>query len=133
MALPPYKHEKVFIYPRWHPHDKVVQDLELHGKVCNHSASHCSSFKWYLFQVRLYHEFPDDDQARQYKETIMLKHKEMLSIVQNSANSNEAVDLESKQPESNQSKETDRMQLEEEQSGPNVVHESCPVRLFLKI
>src|SRR5690606_25308386 len=24
MALPPYKHEKVWQYPRWHPHAKVI-------------------------------------------------------------------------------------------------------------
>jgi len=33
MVLPPFKHEKVFQYPRWHPHEKVLSDLEKHGEV----------------------------------------------------------------------------------------------------
>eukprot|EP01116_Phalansterium_solitarium_P008601 TRINITY_DN22538_c0_g1_i1.p1 TRINITY_DN22538_c0_g1~~TRINITY_DN22538_c0_g1_i1.p1 ORF type:complete len:356 (+),score=100.56 TRINITY_DN22538_c0_g1_i1:40-1107(+) len=33
IALPPFKHEKVFQYPRWHSHKKVVADLKQHGRV----------------------------------------------------------------------------------------------------
>lgn len=33
MVLPPFKHEKVFQYPRWHAHTKIVSDLRTHGKV----------------------------------------------------------------------------------------------------
>jgi diadenosine tetraphosphate (Ap4A) HIT family hydrolase len=33
MVLPPFRHEKVFQYPRWHLHAKVVRDLKQHGKV----------------------------------------------------------------------------------------------------
>ena len=33
LVLPPFKHEKVFIYPRWHSHQKVLADLEKHGRV----------------------------------------------------------------------------------------------------
>eukprot|EP00455_Lapot_gusevi_P017581 TRINITY_DN1943_c0_g1_i1.p1 TRINITY_DN1943_c0_g1~~TRINITY_DN1943_c0_g1_i1.p1 ORF type:complete len:241 (-),score=76.83 TRINITY_DN1943_c0_g1_i1:77-799(-) len=33
MVLPPFTHEKVFQYPRWHSHAKVVRDLREHGRV----------------------------------------------------------------------------------------------------
>jgi len=33
IVLPPFKHEKVFQYPRWHSYQKVLSDLEKHGKV----------------------------------------------------------------------------------------------------
>lgn len=33
MVLPPFKHRKVFQYPRWHSHKKVISDLKLYGKV----------------------------------------------------------------------------------------------------
>jgi len=42
MVLPPFTHEKVFQYPRWHPHAKVISDLKKYG--CVHT----------------YAEFPDD-------------------------------------------------------------------------
>lgn len=42
MALPPFKHEKIVQYPRWHSYNKVLTDLELYG------------------QVRLYTEYPDE-------------------------------------------------------------------------
>jgi len=32
-VLPPFKHEKVFQYPRWHSHAKVLRDLREKGKV----------------------------------------------------------------------------------------------------
>lgn len=33
MLLPPFKHEKVLQYPRWHTHQKVMADLEQYGHV----------------------------------------------------------------------------------------------------
>lgn len=33
MVIPPFKHRKVFGYPRWHSYDKVISDLERNGKV----------------------------------------------------------------------------------------------------
>ncbi len=33
VVLPPFTHEKVFQYPRWHSHKKVVADLKKHGRV----------------------------------------------------------------------------------------------------
>jgi len=33
MVMPPFKHEKIFQYPRWHNHRKVLHDLESHGHV----------------------------------------------------------------------------------------------------
>lgn len=33
MVLPPFRHEKVFQYPRWHSHQKVIADLKTKGKV----------------------------------------------------------------------------------------------------
>jgi len=32
-VLPPFRHEKVFQYPRWHSHAKVMRDLRKHGRV----------------------------------------------------------------------------------------------------
>ena len=45
-ALPPYKHEKVFQYPRWHPHQKVISDLKKFGK------------------VQLYSDHPNDEEGQ---------------------------------------------------------------------
>eukprot|EP01080_Neovahlkampfia_damariscottae_P005201 gene5201-8807_t len=33
IVLPPFKHKKVFQYPRWHSMSKVISDLEKYGKV----------------------------------------------------------------------------------------------------
>jgi hypothetical protein len=33
VLLPPFKHSKVFIYPRWHSYAKVLSDLKKHGRV----------------------------------------------------------------------------------------------------
>jgi hypothetical protein len=33
VVLPPFKHHKVFQYPRWHSHEKVLSDLKKHGRV----------------------------------------------------------------------------------------------------
>lgn len=33
MVLPPFTHKKVFQYPRWHNHKKVINDLKTYGKV----------------------------------------------------------------------------------------------------
>jgi len=33
IVLPPFTHEKVFQYPRWHSHNKVLNDLKSHGRV----------------------------------------------------------------------------------------------------
>jgi diadenosine tetraphosphate (Ap4A) HIT family hydrolase len=33
MVLPPFKHEKVFMPPRWHSYEKILSDLEQHGQV----------------------------------------------------------------------------------------------------
>jgi hypothetical protein len=33
VVLPPFKHQKVFQYPRWHSHEKVLSDLKKHGRV----------------------------------------------------------------------------------------------------
>jgi diadenosine tetraphosphate (Ap4A) HIT family hydrolase len=37
MVLPPFKHHKVFQYPRWHSHEKIVNDLKTHGKAILYS------------------------------------------------------------------------------------------------
>jgi len=37
MMVPPYKHEKILQYPRWHSHEKVVRDLKEKGKVVLYS------------------------------------------------------------------------------------------------
>jgi hypothetical protein len=33
MMVPPFKHNKILQYPRWHPHSKVIDDLKRLGKV----------------------------------------------------------------------------------------------------
>jgi len=39
MVLPPFRHAKVFGYPRWHSHKKVVSDLKTHGRVIPYSEA----------------------------------------------------------------------------------------------
>jgi len=46
LVLPPFKHEKVFLYPRWHSHEKVIHELSTYGK------------------VRTYDQFPDEEEWR---------------------------------------------------------------------
>jgi hypothetical protein len=33
VILPPFKHEKIFTYPRWHSYQKVIRDLNTYGRV----------------------------------------------------------------------------------------------------
>jgi diadenosine tetraphosphate (Ap4A) HIT family hydrolase len=63
MVLPPFKHEKVFQYPRWHSHNKVLSDLETHGRVI------------------VYDEAPNDDQGKREYERAMSNHQKALSIL----------------------------------------------------
>ncbi|KAL9652537.1 hypothetical protein ABK040_000107 [Willaertia magna] len=55
MVLPPFKHHKVFQYPRWHSHQKIVNDLKEFGK------------------VQTYQETPNDEEGRkEYAKAINL-------------------------------------------------------------
>ncbi|KAF0976839.1 hypothetical protein FDP41_004134 [Naegleria fowleri] len=55
MVLPPFKHHKVFQYPRWHSHAKIINDLKIYGK------------------VRTYDQYPNDEEgAREYARAINL-------------------------------------------------------------
>lgn len=47
MVLPPFKHKKVFLYPRWHTHEKVISDLKKFGK------------------VRTYDEYPNEEEGKE--------------------------------------------------------------------
>uniref|UniRef100_A0A6A7FWZ1 UBA/TSN domain containing protein n=1 Tax=Hirondellea gigas TaxID=1518452 RepID=A0A6A7FWZ1_9CRUS len=62
MALPPFHHLKVFVYPRWHPHHKVLNDLRTHGKVL------------------LYSDDPNDDEGNQADSRVVKLHKEYSSL-----------------------------------------------------
>jgi hypothetical protein len=64
MALPPYNHEQVFLFPRWHPYAKVLADLELHGR------------------VRLYHDHPNEAEQAREQERLVAGHREMLAVAQ---------------------------------------------------
>ncbi|KAL0481096.1 histidine triad nucleotide-binding protein [Acrasis kona] len=59
MVLPPFKHAKVMLYPRWHPHKKVIQDLETHGRVI------------------LYSEKPNEQEGEEDRRTAMTAHNTM--------------------------------------------------------
>ena len=53
--LPPVKHHKVFQYPRWHSHEKVMHDLKTYSK------------------VRTYDQYPNDEEgAKEYAHAITL-------------------------------------------------------------
>ncbi len=55
MVLPPFKHKKVFQYPRWHSHAKIISDLETHGRVIT------------------YDEVPNDEEgAQEYNRAMQL-------------------------------------------------------------
>jgi len=66
MVLPPFRHEKVFQYPRFHPHKKVIADLKRYGK------------------VKTYSEFPDDQEGKEHYASAMEKHQ-IVSKLMNSS------------------------------------------------
>jgi diadenosine tetraphosphate (Ap4A) HIT family hydrolase len=39
MVLPPFKHKKVFGWPRWHSHQKIVSELKQYGHVKTYDAT----------------------------------------------------------------------------------------------
>lgn len=58
MVLPPFKHEKVFQYPRWHNMKKVLKDLESFGK------------------VKVYQQYPNDKEGEnEYQRAMTLNKK----------------------------------------------------------
>jgi len=59
-VLPPFTHEKVFQYPRWHSHKKVMNDLKSHGKVIPYS------------------EKPNDEEGLGVYNKAIKDHREML-------------------------------------------------------
>jgi len=60
IVLPPFTHEKVFQYPRWHSHKKVMNDLKAHGKVIPYS------------------EKPNDEEGLGVYNKAITQHREML-------------------------------------------------------
>jgi diadenosine tetraphosphate (Ap4A) HIT family hydrolase len=58
-VIPPYKHQKVFQYPRWHSHEKVINDLKTHGKVI------------------LYTEQPNDQEGIEEQRRALRNHNEI--------------------------------------------------------
>lgn len=60
MVCPPFSHEKVFQYPRWHPHHKVIKDLKTFGR------------------VKTYSETPDEDEGKASYAIAMERHRAVL-------------------------------------------------------
>jgi len=58
MVLPPFTHKKVFQYPRWHSHEKVINDLKTYGK------------------VKTYDKFPNDKEGEEIYRVAMKHHDE---------------------------------------------------------
>ena len=73
MVCGPFSHEKVFQYPRWHPHSKVVSDLKQYGK------------------VRTYAECPDPEAGAASYERAMASHNRALKLLEEAASSASAV------------------------------------------
>lgn len=60
MVLPPFKHEKVFQYPRFHGHKKIVSDLQRFGRVI------------------VYEEEPNDVEGEELYGHAMKNHRTLL-------------------------------------------------------
>jgi len=63
MVLPPFKHNKVLQYPRWHSHAKVINDLKLYGT------------------VRIYKDHPNDAQGLAEYQRAMNNQIKVLAII----------------------------------------------------
>ena len=61
MVLPPFKQEKVCVYPRFHGHQKIVSDLETHGRVI------------------VYQEVPNETEGAQFYENAIHRHRSISS------------------------------------------------------
>lgn len=79
MVLPPFKHEKVFQYPRWHPHEKVLKDLEEFG------------------EVRDYERYPNEEEGAAEYARAMKGHSELCSA--NEKEKAREMIIEDKQPQ----------------------------------
>uniref|UniRef100_A0A6A7G4H4 thiamine phosphate synthase n=1 Tax=Hirondellea gigas TaxID=1518452 RepID=A0A6A7G4H4_9CRUS len=60
LVLPPFHHENVFEYPRWHSHAKVIHDLKTSGRVIP------------------YAEVPNVDEGRIVYENAIRDHRELI-------------------------------------------------------
>jgi len=65
MILPPFKHNKILQYPRWHSHEKVVNDLKQFGK------------------VRLYANFSNDQEGQQVYDRAMANQTKVKALLTN--------------------------------------------------
>lgn len=57
-VLPPFKHKKVFVYPRWHSYEKVLRELKQQGRVTT------------------YEELPVDEEGHEEYSRAMRLHQE---------------------------------------------------------
>lgn len=57
LVLPPFSHKKVFQYPRWHNHKKVIHDLKTYGKVMTYDKN------------------PNDEEGKEEYESAMTNHE----------------------------------------------------------
>ena len=77
MVLPPFKHKKVFQYPRWHPHDKVVKDLETHGEVRDYERhpNEEEGTASYSRAMKLHSEVPSESASEKKEGDVMVVEK----------------------------------------------------------
>ena len=78
LVLPPFTHDKVFGYPRWHSFDKVISDLE------NFNA------------VRTFDKFPDEVQGSELHKHIMAQHKHFVEKEQPNKKENDKMETDTK-------------------------------------
>jgi len=64
IVLPPFTHEKVFQYPRWHSQSKIVNDLKKHGRVIPYS------------------EQPHDEEGAAVYNKLIKEHREFSALLQ---------------------------------------------------
>eukprot|EP00823_Brevimastigomonas_motovehiculus_P003038 TRINITY_DN1825_c0_g1_i3.p1 TRINITY_DN1825_c0_g1~~TRINITY_DN1825_c0_g1_i3.p1 ORF type:complete len:260 (+),score=57.95 TRINITY_DN1825_c0_g1_i3:194-973(+) len=62
MIIPPFKHNKVLQYPRWHTHKKVLSDLKQYGR------------------VRLYADYPNAEEGQAEYDRAMKSHDRGIHI-----------------------------------------------------
>jgi hypothetical protein len=62
MAIPPYKHQKVFQYPRWHSYSKVLKDLEVYGT------------------VKTYDNFPNEEEGEKEYQRVLMTNEKISNI-----------------------------------------------------
>eukprot|EP01112_Ceratiomyxa_fruticulosa_P016758 TRINITY_DN5105_c0_g1_i1.p1 TRINITY_DN5105_c0_g1~~TRINITY_DN5105_c0_g1_i1.p1 ORF type:complete len:239 (+),score=34.75 TRINITY_DN5105_c0_g1_i1:89-805(+) len=63
LILPPFNHDKIAVYPRWHSHSKVVDDLRKFG------------------EVRPFEKHPDETEGKTEKDKALKIHNQILELL----------------------------------------------------